>query len=157
MVQASKIFRKKLGQILLDEGLIKEDQIVDALKRQRDTGEFLSESLINLGFLSELDIAGSLVRQFGLPYIDAARYRISKDALAVVPALLMWQNLFIVLDKIGSSMLLAVSGVISGEVLEKVEKASRSQICLYIATSSQVAAALEKHVPLNGKADKPEE
>ena len=151
MAQISKLVRKKLGEVLVEEGLLRDEQVQEALKRQRATGEFFGESLVALTYCSEMDIARTIVRQFGLPYIDAAKYRIPREVLDAVPADLMWQNQFIVLDKIGKAMLVAVSGILPGEVFERIERISGSQIFLYVSTVSQVGEALKKHRPMNGK------
>ena len=152
MVQIAKLIRKKMGEVLVDEGLVKEDQVQEALRRQRATGEGFGEVLVLMGFVSEVDIARTLVKQSGLPYIDATKYRVNKDGVQAVPAELMWQNQFVVLDKIGKTLLVAISNVLSPEIFEKMERVSGSQICVYVSTPSQVLQTLEKHVPVNGKA-----
>jgi len=58
----------------VDEGLVKEEQVQEALRRQRATGESFGEILVAMGFVSEVDIARTLVKQSGLPYIDASKY-----------------------------------------------------------------------------------
>jgi type IV pilus assembly protein PilB len=151
MVQIAKLIRKKLGEVLVDEGLLKEDQVQEALKRQRDTGEGFADILVSMGHVSEVDIARTLVKQSGLPFIDASKYRINRDGVQVVPVEFMWLNQFIVLDKIGKILLVAISGVMSTEIFEKLEKMSGSQIFVYISTSSQIQEALEKNAPLGGK------
>ena len=155
MVQIAKLIRKKMGEVLVDEGLLKDDQVQEALRRQRATGETFGEILVSLGFVSEVDIARTLVKQSGLPYIDASKYRINKDGVQAVPADLMWQNQFIVLDKVGKTLLVAISNVLSSEVFEKLERVSGSQIFVYVSTAAQVQQALEKNVPLNGKLQDP--
>lgn len=155
MVQIAKLIRKKMGEVLVDEGLLKEDQVAEALRRQRATGETFGEILVSMGFVSEIDIARALVKQSGLPYIDASRYRINKDGIVAVPAELMWQNQFVVLDKIGKTLLVAISNVLSSEVFDKLERVSGSQIFVYVSTSAQVQQALEKNVPINGKLQDP--
>src|SRR5262245_32193379 len=131
MVQIAKLIRKKMGEVLVDEGLVKEDQVTEALRRQRATGESFADILVDKGFVSEVDIARTLVKQSGLPYIDASRYRINKDGLATVPAELMWLHQFVILDKIGKTVLVAISNVLSPEVFDKIEKVSGSQIFVY--------------------------
>ena len=153
MVQIAKLIRKKMGEVLVDEGLLKDDQVQEAVRRQRATGESFGEILVSMGFVTESDIARTLVKQSGLPYIDASRYRINKDGVQAVPAELLWQNQMVVLDKIGRTLLVAISTVISPEILEKLERVSGSQIFVYVSTWSQIQTALEKNVPLNGKAD----
>lgn len=151
MVQIAKLIRKKMGEVLVDEGLLKDEQVQEALRRQRATGEAFGDILVAMGFVSETDIARTLVRQSGLPYIDASKYRINKDGIVAVPTELMWLNQFVVLDKIGKTLLVAISNVLSPEVFDKIEKVSGSQIFVYVSTASQVHQALEKAVPLNGK------
>jgi type IV pilus assembly protein PilB len=151
MVQIAKLIRKKMGEVLVDEGLLKDDQVQETLRRQRATGESFGEILVSMAFVTEMDIARTLVKQSGLPYIDASRYRINKDGIQAVPAELLWQNQIIVLDKIGKTMLVAISTVISPEILEKLERVSGSQIFVYVSTWSQIQMALEKNVPLPGK------
>jgi|SRR6185295_11497846 len=151
MVQIAKLIRKKMGEVLIDEGLVKEDQVQEALRRQRATGESFGEVLVSMNFVTETDIARTLVKQSGLPYIDASKYRINKDGIQAIPAELMWQNQFIVLDKIGKTLLVAISNVLGTEIFDKMEKVSGSQIFVYVSTTQQVLQALEKNVPLNGK------
>src|SRR5437016_4301287 len=103
--QISKLVRKKMGEVLIEEGLLRDEQVQETLKRQRVTGELFGQALVALTYCTEMDIARSIVRQFGLPYIDASKYRIPKEALEAIPADLMWQNQFIVLDKIGKALL----------------------------------------------------
>jgi hypothetical protein len=151
MVQIAKLVRKKMGEVLVDEGLVKDEHVADALRRQRSTGESFGEILVAMGLVSEIDIARTLVKQSGLPYIDASTYRINKDGVTAVPGELMWLNQFVVLDKIGKTLLVAISNVLASEVFDKIEKVSGSQIFVYVSTSSQVRQALEKNVPVNGK------
>jgi type IV pilus assembly protein PilB len=99
-----------------------------------------------LGFLTEVDVARAVAKQFGLPYMDPTRYQVPKEALESVPVDLMRQNQFIVLDRIGRTLVLAVAGVLNGEVLEKVEKVSGCQAFVYVATPAQVQQALDKHL-----------
>src|SRR5579862_2654932 len=153
MVQISRLIRKKMGEVLVDEGLVKDDQVQEALRRQRTTGESFGEILVSMGFVTETDIARTLVKQSGLPYLDASRYRINKDGVQAIPAELMWLNQFVVLDKIGKTLLVAIANVLSPEIFEKLERVSGSQIFVYVSTWSQVQTALEKNVPLNAKAD----
>lgn len=151
MVQISKLLRKKLGEILVEEGLVKDEHVQEALKRQKATGELLGESFVNLGYVTEMDIARAIVKQFGLPYIDATAYRVPKEAVEAVPRELMWQNDLIVLDKIGKTLIVAVAGIVNAEVLEKIEKVTNSQLFVYVSTMGLVKKALQKYAPLDGK------
>lgn len=151
MVQISRLLRKKLGEILVEEGLVREEQVHEALKRQKTTGELLGECFVGLGYVTEMDIARAIVRQFGLPYIDASAYRIPREAIQAVPREFLWQNSMIVLDKIGKTLVVAVAGIVNPEVLEKLEKSTGSQVFVYVSTLGLVKKALQKYAPLDGK------
>jgi len=142
-----KLIRKKLGEILVEEGLLKEEQIQEALQKQKAGGGLLGEVLVRLNYVSEIDIARAIAKQFGLPYIDATKYNISRDALALVTAEIMAENQFVVLDKLGKTLLLAVSGVLNGEVFERLETTSGCRLFIYVSTATSVKEALKKIAP----------
>ena len=96
MPNITKITKKKLGEILVNEGLITNEQIQEGLSEQQKSGGLLGENLIKLGYVTELDIAAAMSTQFNLPYIDATRYTISKEAFGLVPT--DFKKQFIILD-----------------------------------------------------------
>ena len=144
MVQISKLIRKKLGELLVESGALKEEQFKECQLRQRATGEGVVETLAAMGFMSEMEVARAVSKQFGLPYLDASRYRVSKEAAEVVPLAFQSLNQLIVLDKIGKTVLVAVAGVLNAEILEKLERASGNQLFVYVSTLSKVQSALDK-------------
>lgn len=147
MVNIAKLVRKKLGEILVDEGLLKEEQIQDALRVQRERGGLLGEVLIHIGAVTEHDIARAISKQFGLPYLDASRYTLHKDVQKLLPPKVMVENRFIVLDKIGRTLLIAVSGVLDAETFEALERQVGADLTVYVSTNGQVLSALKKHYP----------
>lgn len=58
--------RRLLGLLLIEMGLISEEQLVQALEAQEPTGELLGEVLIGLGFLSRLTLQDALAKQRGV-------------------------------------------------------------------------------------------
>ena len=147
MVNIAKLVRKRLGEILVDEALLKEEQVADALRIQTQKGGLLGEVLIELGYVSEFDIARAITKQFGLPYLDASRYQIDKEVQKLLPAKLMVDNRFIVLDKIGRTLVIAVSGVLDAGTFEDLEKKTGSDLTVYVSTTSQVVSALKRYFP----------
>jgi type IV pilus assembly protein PilB len=120
------------------------DQIRAALERQKNTGEKLGEALVGLGAATEDDIAAALCRQSGLPYLDATRYYISRDAFSLVPPEIALEHLIIPLDRIGSHLLLAMAGDVPEEVVADIERRSSLKAVMYISKASQILAALRR-------------
>ena len=78
-----KLGRKRLGGILMAEGLVTPEQVTEALEIQKDTGKILGQVLIELGYITEYDLAKSLATQFQFPYISPTSYAIDRDILEI--------------------------------------------------------------------------
>jgi twitching motility protein PilT len=68
--------KQKIGEILVAAGLIREDQLQQALKTQNQLGGTLGESLVRLGFLSEDDLLNGLSEQLGMQHINLEKVEI---------------------------------------------------------------------------------
>lgn len=76
--------RKKVGEYLLEAGLITEDQLKEALRRQRQTKEPLGQVLARAGFIDEADVCRVLHQQLGLPIVDLQALAIDDNVIALV-------------------------------------------------------------------------
>lgn len=77
--------RKRLGDLLVEEGIVSEDQIQQALSAQRSTGQKLGDALIDLGFITEKQMLEFLSQQLGLPLVDLGRAPVDADAVQILP------------------------------------------------------------------------
>ncbi|HEY6220950.1 MAG TPA: hypothetical protein VIX13_00275, partial [Candidatus Eisenbacteria bacterium] len=62
--------KRGLTSILIDGGIVTPEQVDLALVRQVETGRLIGESLVELGFTTEENIAWALSKQLGIPYAD---------------------------------------------------------------------------------------
>jgi hypothetical protein len=143
-VQISRLGRKKLGDVLVEEGVLKEDQLREVQARMRATGEHLVETLHGMGFATETEVARVIAKKYGLPFVDVSQYRIPKEAVEAVPAPFLRLHQLLVLDKIGRTLLVAIGGAINLEPLEKVERLTGCQVFVYVSVLSKIMSALEK-------------
>ncbi|PNP23602.1 MSHA biogenesis protein MshE [Vibrio alginolyticus] len=77
--------RKRLGDLLVEEGIVSEEQIQQALNAQRSTGQKLGDALIDLGFITEKQMLDFLSQQLGLPLIDLGRAPVDVEAVQILP------------------------------------------------------------------------
>jgi len=73
--------RKLLGQMLIEEGVITEEQLKTALAKQRETGHFLGRILVDLGFVDEKTLKRILSIQHGVEMIDLKNTPIDRKAI----------------------------------------------------------------------------
>ncbi len=143
MVRITRMTKKRLGELLRDEGLVNEAQIEEALADQRKSGELLGEVLVRLGYVTEADIAQTIVTQFGLPYIAVKQYFLSDDVIKLFPERLMRQHQFIPLDRIGRVITIAVGGLLNFDVLTELENMATARIQVFVSTWSEIKAAID--------------
>jgi type IV pilus assembly protein PilB len=75
---------KRLGDLLLEENLITEDQIKRALEDQQKSGEPLGRILVKMGFITEEALYYFLAIQFGVEYVDLIGHDIPPELLKVI-------------------------------------------------------------------------
>ena len=144
MVNVPKLVKRRLSDILLEEGLLKEDLLNEALNRQKASGEPLPTVLQKMGVLAEIDLARAIAKQYNLPYLDASRYQIPRDVMDAIPIETLQQHQFVPLDKIGKCLLLSISNIPAVEILETLERQTGSQFFIYVSTVTQVNTTLKK-------------
>jgi len=143
MPNISKITKKRLGELLVTEGLITNEQIQEGLSEQQKSGGMLGENLIKLGYITEMDIAGALSTQFGLPYIDATHCTIMKEVMDILPIEFMNQYQFVILDKIGSVVTIAISSPLSEKIIDEIVKKTSCQVFAFVSTGSQIKQTIQ--------------
>jgi len=68
--------RRRLGELLIENGLLTEQQLHDALEIQRTSNELIGKIMISLGFVTEMDVLKMLALQLGVPFVDLSRVKI---------------------------------------------------------------------------------
>ncbi|GAA3530659.1 GspE/PulE family protein [Zobellella aerophila] len=81
---AQRKLTKRLGELLLEHGVISPAQLEAVLERQQRDGGRMGIHLVQMGMLSELELLGFVARQLDLPLLDLNRERIDKDAVKLL-------------------------------------------------------------------------
>jgi len=80
----------KIGQMLINKGLITPEQLKVGTSEQRKTGEFIGKILVRCGFLKENDLLEVLSQQLNILYVKLKDITIDPTAVKKVPAKLAW-------------------------------------------------------------------
>lgn len=101
--------RKRLGDLLVEEGIITEEQVAQALVAQKSTGRKLGDTLIELGFLSEQQMLSFLSQQLAIPLIDLSRANIDVEAVQLLPEVHARRLRALVIGRQGDTLRIAMS------------------------------------------------
>ena len=84
-VQMQSATKMRIGEMLLAQGYITQDQLNKALETQKTTGKRLGRTLVDLGFMPEERLVEILSRQFEVPYVKLENFSIDNDAYTYLP------------------------------------------------------------------------
>ncbi len=77
--------KKKVGEVLLEAGLITPEQLENALNLQKGKNKRIGRILVELGYINEMQVAEALSRQTSTPLVDWENVAVTKDLLSLVP------------------------------------------------------------------------
>jgi len=80
--------RTRLGDLLVQQGVISPEQLSEALAHQQVTGERVGQALVSTGVLTEAQLVATLATQVGLSFVDLGEHPVDPSAVARVPAAL---------------------------------------------------------------------
>src|SRR5581483_11853599 len=100
---------RRLGDLLVAEGLITRDQLTRALAEQKATTEKLGPVLLRLNFIDEEQLIRFLSRQYGIPSITLSQLDIDPDVLRLVPPQLAKKYEVLPVKREGNTLTLAMA------------------------------------------------
>ncbi len=139
---------KKIGEILVESGLLSRDQVEEALKESRRKGRRLGSVLVNKGYATEMDIAQTLSFQLSMPFveIDSA---IDPEALKLVPESISKKYLLIPLSRDGKALNVAMSDPLNLNAIDDLRFSTGLEIQPHVATIADVSTAINRYYRLN--------
>jgi hypothetical protein len=141
--------RKKLGEILLERGIIDQDQLNSALAYQRQWGHRLGVALVAKGFITEGMLAKVLGEVMALPTVDLSQITFSPDALRLITVTICENNDLIPIayeEARGSRTLtLAMSDPLNLSVIDEIEFTTGCKVRPVLATISAINSAVRKY------------
>ena len=99
--------RRKLGEILLEEGLITDEQLGTALTIQKGKNKKLGKVLIEIGYINDMQVAEALTKQLSLQMVDCKDYNPSMEILSLVPKEIAESKLVLPLELKNKNLLIA--------------------------------------------------
>lgn len=133
-----------IGQILIDEKAINEDELEAALALQRKSrSTTIGSHLIEMGVISDADLHRALARKVGIPYMDLEKYGFDDEALACINKEMAIRFSVIPLKKHGNSLLVAMDDPFDKEAVDTLQFVTNLHIELSTAAADKIIAAIE--------------
>ena len=137
----------RLGDILIEQGYITQEQLDDALKKQKKSKKRLGDYLVSEGILSDSDIAKALHIQLGIEIVELHGMKIDPDVISLVNGSVLRKHnvLPIGFNKNTNELLLAMSDPLDMVAQDDISIITNCTIEPRISTSSAINAVLDKY------------
>jgi len=132
-----------LGDLLVDIGLITQNQLELTLASQKETKKRLGEALIDQGFLTEAQLIEALEMQLGIEFVDLGNFMIDSSMSHTVPKSIAKKYGVVPVRKDRDVLYLAMSDPLNFKAIEEARAATRLRVTPMIATVEGIDRAIQ--------------
>jgi len=140
-----RVIKKRIGEVLLERGIISHAQLESALARQKERGGLLGQIFIDLGFATEQEIALALTAQYGFPYLPLESYELDDGVTQLIPEHVARQYCLIPIDRIGNALTVAMSDPSNTQAIEDIEMLTNCVVQTFVSTPSDIQSAIARY------------
>jgi type IV pilus assembly protein PilB len=135
----------KLGQLLINNSIIDEEQLNKALELQKKEGGRVGSNLIKLGYLTEEDLVNFLSKQYGVPAVSLTTLDIDPSIIQFVPYDVANKYQIFPISKNGASLKLAMTDPSNVFAIDDVKFMTGYDVNPVVASESSIKEAITKH------------
>ena len=137
--------KKRLGEQLIDEGLITAEQLEMALSQQKDTGKKLGETLMAMGFMSAQSFSTFFEEAYGIPSVsDEQLKNYDPNVLALVDEKIVREKAVLPFGGEGATLFVAMAEPNNLAVVDDIEMATGFTVEPYFAPQVSIDLVLDK-------------
>lgn len=140
---------KRLGDVLIEAGLLTQAQLERAQFTQQKNGDHLSRTLIKLGYITEENILKVLEEQYGVSHVDLNAIHISQEAVATISESLAKRYQVIPISKESQKLTLAMADPTNFFAIDDVRMATGCEVKPVIAAEHVIMHAISQYYSVN--------
>ncbi|MCA1245823.1 GspE/PulE family protein [Massilia sp. MS-15] len=134
----------RLGEVLIQQKLLSEEQLEQALADQKRTGRKLGRVFVESGFVTEDQISSALARQLNIPTINLKFYNIHPDLVRLLPETAARRFRALVLEDRRESVLVGVSDPTDLFAYDEIARLLKRGVELAVVNETEVLAAIDR-------------
>ncbi len=145
MAQTKSRVSRRLGDLLVAEGLINQEQLQRALLAQKGTAEKIGSLLVRLNLVDEDKLVGFLSKQYGIPSVTLSQLDIDPDVLKLVPAQMARKYEIVPVERKANVLTLAMADPTNVFALDDVTFLTNLQVQPSVAPQGAIRKAIERN------------
>ncbi|MGH7389084.1 MAG: type IV-A pilus assembly ATPase PilB [Candidatus Rokuibacteriota bacterium] len=136
---------RRLGDLLVAEGLITEPQLHQALAQQKGTPDKLGSVLVRLRLLTEEQLIAFLSRQYGIPSITLSQLHVDPAVLGLVPPTMATKYEVLPVKRMENTLTLAMADPTNVFALDDIAFMTNLQVLPVVASQAAIRKAIERN------------
>src|SRR5580698_8208413 len=142
----------RIGDLLLKEKRITSEQLQQALNHQKAGGGKLGYNLVKMGFVKDEQVTALLSKQYGVPAINLAQFKIDPTIVKLVPTETARKYQIIPLSRSGSTLTIAMTDPTNVFAMDDIKFMTGYTVEPVVASEVAITDAIEKYYPGKGGA-----
>jgi len=134
----------RLGEILIQEGLLTEDQCKQVLSEQKSSGHRLGYLLVSQGIIEENAITKVLARQYRMPAVDLSRFEVDPHISKLIPSDMALKHTVLPLKREGRTLTVAMADPTNLGLIEDLKFITRYDLFPVIAGEYTLRTLIEQ-------------
>ncbi|QRX82844.1 GspE/PulE family protein [Glaciimonas sp. PAMC28666] len=134
----------RLGEILLQQKLLSQEQLQLALAEQQRTGRKLGRIFVENGFATEDAISGALARQLNIPYINLKQYQIKPNTVRLLPEIQARRFRAIAMDEQDDGLLIGMADPTDLFAYDEITRLLKRDITLAVVNESELLQTIDR-------------
>lgn len=137
-------YRKRLGELLVEKGIITREQLKEALALQKSTGKKLGEVLISQNLISEAQMAEVLQEQLGIPFVDLNKVTLEPKLAEYIPFMLAKRHTLIPIKEENGKLYIAMEDPLNFAAVDDVKRVSKMDVVPLISFGEAIKNAINR-------------
>ena len=136
---------KSLTNLLIEDGLVTQEQLVEALDKKAESGKSLARTLVEMGVVSETKLTEVLAQHLGLEFVDLGTYHVDMTAVALLDERIASRHLAIPLGYDDGVLIVAMADPTNIFALDDIKMYTGQQIRPVVATKGDIEDAIRTY------------
>ncbi|MHC4938205.1 MAG: GspE/PulE/PilB domain-containing protein [Planctomycetota bacterium] len=146
MTHYERLKRKRLSDLIVDEGLAEKDVVISALHEHQQTGQLLSSILLDTEAVDQYDLARVVTEQFQVPFVDLENYSVHKDLIQEFSAEVLHRARVVPLQRFGKFVCFACQEIPSPATYKALRENCEG-IFVFSALAREIVTKLQDNHP----------
>jgi MSHA biogenesis protein MshE len=134
----------RLGDLLIQQGLLNEPQLKLALEEQKRSGRKLGRVIVESGYVTEEGISKALARQVGIAYIDLKFFNVKQELVDLLPETQARRFRAIVLEEKGRALAVGMADPTDLFAYDELARILKREIELAVVTETQLLGVIDR-------------